>query len=417
MPNLEDYLATYTAMHLEDAEKGKYSGDLVIPDSYKNGTADQKAKWKVVERGQTVFAENCAFCHSSKLPQSGDDLAALQTLRAYYISGNGQEDDATKKARETVKAYYRALVAKDDFLTENALTDDVRYPVSELKISAARALATNATSGHIWDQFSSPEYKALPAARPLTLYNPVTGKNDRVWQPPAGGRGYYRTTSLVGIWATAPFLHNNSVGTFNGSPQVIARVGAFNDGIHKLLWPNERDGVKTIKRVSTRTYLNIRLSVLEGVTREKLLAFQPKLPALLKDVKLPELFQLVPLDDLKDIPGINELDRLSLKIAIPAGTPINLLANINLSDKDKRLAAVLHFVKYAFQTDLAAAAHKLPIGGDELAKIPEQLAKDAMDELLKISEYPDLVEDHGHEYGADLGDDDKKALIEYLKKL
>ena len=25
-----------------------------------------------------------------------------------------------------------------------------------------------------------------------------------------------------------------------------------------------------------------------------------------------------------------------------------------------------------------------------------------MDELLKISEYPDLIEDHGHEYGAEL---------------
>ena len=41
----------------------------------------------------------------------------------------------------------------------------------------------------------------------------------------------------------------------------------------------------------------------------------------------------------------------------------------------------------------------------------------AMNELLKLSECPDLVEDHGHEYGADLNDDDKKALIEYLKKL
>jgi mono/diheme cytochrome c family protein len=417
MPNLEDYLATYTPMHLEKAEGGKYSGDLVIPDSYKNGTADQKAKWQIVERGQTVFAENCAFCHSSKQPAGGNDLAALKTLQAYYISGNGQEDDATKKARETVKAYYRTAVAADDFLDNNTLTDDIRYPVSELKTSAARAAATNATGGHIWDQFSSPEYKALPAAGPLTLYNPVTGKNDRVWQPPAGGRGYYRTASLVSIWATAPFLHNNSVGIFNGDPQVPGRVAAFNDAIHKLLWPMDRDGTKTIKRAATRTYLNIRLSVLGSVAREKILAFKPPLPPLLQNVKLPGVFQFVSHDELKDIPGISELDRLSLKIAIPEGTPINLLANINVSDPDKRLAAVLAYLAYAFQTDLAAAAHKLPIGGDELAKIPEQLAKDAMNELLKISEYPDLVEDHGHEYGALLSDDDKKALIEYLKKL
>ena len=72
----------------------------MIPDSYKNGTDDQKARWKIVERGQIVFAENCAFCHSSKQPYSGDDQPALDTLKTYYTSGNGQEDDAVKKARE-----------------------------------------------------------------------------------------------------------------------------------------------------------------------------------------------------------------------------------------------------------------------------------------------------------------------------
>ena len=56
-------------------------------------------------------------------------------------------------------------MAKDDFLDNNTLTDDVRYPVSELKTNAGRALATNAIAGHIWEQFSSPEYKSLPAAR------------------------------------------------------------------------------------------------------------------------------------------------------------------------------------------------------------------------------------------------------------
>ena len=256
----------------------------------------------------------------------------------------------------------------------------------------------------------------MPAAKPLTLYNPVTGNNDRVWQPPAGGRGYYRTASLVSIWATAPFLHNNSVGTFNGSPQVMGRVAVFNDAIYKLLWPKARDGVKTIKRAVTRTYLNIRLSVLGDVALEKIRAFQPKLPDV-PGFKLPDFFQIVEISDLRNDPVIRELDRLSLKIPIPEGTPINLLANINLSDPGKRLKAVLAYLQYASQTDIAALVRKLPIGGEELAKIPERLASDAMNELLSLSEYPDLVEDHGHEYGAELGDDDKKALIEYLKKL
>ena len=37
--------------------------------------------------------------------------------------------------------------------------------------------------------------------------------------------------------------------------------------------------------------------------------------------------------------------------------------------------------------------------------------------LLKVSLSPDLVEDRGHTYGANLSEDDRRALIEYLKTL
>ena len=278
LPALESYLATYTPMHLENAEGGKYQGDLVTPDAYKTGSDEQKARWKTVERGQAVFAENCAFCHSSKQPEGGDDRQALDTLKAFLVSGGGPESDAVKQAREKVKAYFRTAVAQDDFLANNTLTDDVRYPVSELKEHAGRALASNAIAGHVWEQCSSPEYKALPASQPLTLYNPVTGKNDRTWTPPGGGRGYYRTASLVSIWATAPLLHNNSVGTFTGDPSVKGRIAAFNDAIRKLLWPAQRDGVRSIKRVSTRTYLNIRIATLGDAAIQELRSFKPELP-------------------------------------------------------------------------------------------------------------------------------------------
>ncbi len=405
LPDLEKYLATYTPMHLEDAEGGKYRGDLVIPDAYKTGTDDQKARWKVVERGQVIFAENCAYCHSSKQPADGDDLAALNTLKTFLVSGNGQEDDSVRQAREKVQAYFRAAVAKDDFLANNTLTDDVRYPVSELKENAGRALASNAIAGHIWEQFSSPEYKAQPAARPLTLYNPVTDKSDRTWQPPAGGRGYYRTASLVSIWATAPFLHNNSVGAFTGDPSVNGRIAAFNDAVRKLLWPAQRDGVKSMKRASTRTYFNVRLGVIGDAAIQELRSYKPELPKVpgLPEIKLPNPFEIV--------------ENKTLRFPVPQGTPINLLANINISDPARRVKAVIWYVKYVAQTDIAAELRKVPKIGDELAKVPDRLASEAMDELLKISDYPDLIEDHGHEYGASLGDDDKAALVEYLKKL
>ena len=121
------------------------------------------------------------------------------------------------------------------------------------------------------------------------------------------------------------------------------------------------------------------------------------------ELKLPNPFDIV--------------DGKTIRIPVPEGTPINLLANINISDPVKRVKAVLWYVKYVAQTDIAAEVRKVPVIGNDLAKVPDALVKQAMDELLKLSDYPDLVEDHGHEYGADLSDADKAALVEYLKKL
>ena len=377
MPDLEAYLATYTPMYLEEIKEA-VDKRYVIPDSYKNSDDPEKnAQWKIVERGKIVFADNCARCHSSKQP-----------------------DDDTKKDPEKVKMFFREEVMKDVFLKDNVLTDDVRYPVSELKTNAARALATNAIKGHVWEDFSSPEYKNQPAAGPLAFYNPTDPNHPRVWQPPAGGRGYYRTASLVNIWATAPFLHNNSVGSFPGDlglpseewPTVEVRIKAFNDAIDKLLNPQRRAGLATIKRVQRGdTNLYLRL--------QQLLDRLPEIQAI-ENVRnrADQFFQRIDILNLRHhLPEAPHME-VALKFPVPAGTPINLLANIHV---DNAADAAFQFVKYKL-------AKKL---GDKRGEAR------AIDTLLRLSEYPDLVEDHGHEYGSDLSQDDKKALIEYLKKM
>ncbi len=58
---------------------------------------------------------------------------------------------------------------------------------------------------------------------------------------PAGGRGYTRPASLISAWSTAPFLLNNSVGKFNSSPSVAARMDSFQNSIEQMLWPEKRD--------------------------------------------------------------------------------------------------------------------------------------------------------------------------------
>ena len=93
--------------------------------------------------------------------------------------------------------------------------------------------------GNIWDNFSSQSYKDLPSVGTITVHDPLTGE-PRPYQMPAGGRGYTRPASLVSVWSTAPFLLNNSVGKFEPSPSVEARMRSFQDSIEKLLWPEKR---------------------------------------------------------------------------------------------------------------------------------------------------------------------------------
>ena len=113
-------------------------------------------------------------------------------------------------------------------------------PVTLLGTNACSPLATNALADNIWDNFSSQSYKDLPSVGDITWYHPYSGEA-RTYTMPAGGRGYTRPASLISVWSTAPFLLNNSVGRFESSPSVEARMRSFDDSIRQMLWPERRD--------------------------------------------------------------------------------------------------------------------------------------------------------------------------------
>jgi hypothetical protein len=212
LEGLEAFLRLQGPLHLADADGG---------DEYlmKNEA--------VMRRGSIVFAENCARCHSSKKPPAG-------------YAGSETE-------------WFRDAVLREDFLKENFLSDDARHPVSEIGTNAERALATNAERGQIWEEFSSESYKDLPPVQVAGLVDPV---HPLLRLPPieaTGGRGYYRTPSLVNVWATAPFFHNNSVGAYNGDPSVAGRLAAYESAMSMLLWPERRPGLKSIARTTERS--------------------------------------------------------------------------------------------------------------------------------------------------------------------
>ena len=138
----------------------------------------------VLTRGKLVFADHCISCHSSKQPAGGETLDPAQR-RAWT-----QTDDYLNWAR--------AEVLKPDFLEDNYLSTDQRHPVTVIKTHAGRALADNATRGHVWNDFSSETYKDLPSVGAIDVLNPFDGTM-RQFQMPAGGPGYYRPPSLVGV--------------------------------------------------------------------------------------------------------------------------------------------------------------------------------------------------------------------------
>ena len=74
---------------------------------------------------------------------------------------------------------------------------------------------------------------------PIRYRDPFSGA-EKTYSPPGGGPGYYRVPTLISIWATAPFLHNNALGTLNNDPSVKGRLESFEDSISRLLSPERR---------------------------------------------------------------------------------------------------------------------------------------------------------------------------------
>jgi hypothetical protein len=348
-----------------------------------------------LDQGKTVFADNCARCHSSKQPPQ---LCMLgQPCKAGQIIENSAE----------YFLWMRTEVAKPDFLDDNFLSVDRRIAMTEMGINACSPLATNAIRGNIWDNFSSETYKTLSTVGDITLYDPYTGAP---WQftMPAGGRGYVRPASLVSVWSTAPFLQNNSVGPFNEDPSVEGRLRSFDASIREMLWPETRrkdqligdrvPGPSWIQRTTTTSYLKVPAGYLPtaGIS---MMDWGPWLKHLAHAV-LPWVFTED--GDLQIGP-------------IPKGTPVNLIANIQLlaesprlDDKvehDKKLLRVLIKVKQALKS--------LPENATDVqaADAFRGLAAD----LISVSKCPDFIVNKGHYFGSNLGDDDKNALIEFLK--
>jgi hypothetical protein len=300
----------------------------------------------------------------------------------------------------------RAIASAPDFTDNNYLAAEFRVPVTLLETNACSPLATNAIRDNIWDNFSSETYKQLPSVGEITYYDPISGA-PRQYKMPAGGRGYTRPPSLISLWSTAPFLLNNSLGKFNASPSVEARMDSFQDSIKKMLWPELRDKdsvlgdkiVGMMDRTTTRSYLRIAPGYVPDNLRSLLPTGQRLFPALFGDGGI----QLGP---------------------IPPGTPIDLLANLNIRSEDSdpvvRAAHDAKVLEVALKLKHDLEALPANASDDDARKVFANLVQPLMD----LSKCPDYIVNRGHYFGTGmfkeepgLTDPEKNALIEFLKTL
>ena len=433
-----DYLAEFFLkstgpMRLKDAPGGKQLGQL----------KGEGVPWDpVLAAGRKVFAERCIVCHSSKQPNgmngapSGPEKLDAKKL-VDYLKDPGYRQWALTE------------VEKPDFWQNNFLSTEIRVPVTVIKTNAARSLGSNAVAGHMWEDYSSETYKNLPAVQKISYWNPAA-QQDVAWQPPGNGRGYYRPPPLIGIWATAPFLHNNTCGLFNNDPSVKGRLEAFDDGIRRLLTPGQTDEEAAANRYlwangpSMETGAPINRATAERLKQDHGLIWRTPIETHLH-IPAGGIQQFVAgvspdwIRWLVDYPwisfavllliglvillasGKHALGYIVLVLALllgffaafirgwlgdlnvlhlPAGTPVDLLANLD--------PAEITITKPSNVVTVTYGMRNLKKPGTDAER--KQVAK-----LLGMSTSPDLVLDRGHYFAKDLSEQEREDLIELLK--
>jgi cytochrome c5 len=129
-----------------------------------------------VTRGKQVFAANCARCHSSISKEAGGPFEN----RDFYA----EVEYGKRKIRTDL------------------LGNDQPTPATEVGTFRCRALHSNHMAGHLYAEYASETLRGQKVVPDI----PENG----VYKD--GGRGYYRNISLLYVWATAPFMHNNAIG-------------------------------------------------------------------------------------------------------------------------------------------------------------------------------------------------------------
>ena len=393
------YLSSRRPMELKDALKSVKSNDgqNIIPDSSNSALTEAKFRDFVesrygtgsIEKGRKIFSVNCAQCHSSQNFNSKENLSA------------------NENNFENVDLFAKKTLPTGEVIRADWLGNDKSTSVEEVGTYKCRALHSNHKLGHVWQDFSSDSYKNLPSATRDAFENEISG-----------GPGYYRNISLLNVWAHAPFMHNNSIG-----PEICGAAPVGKQVIKSNVEGRQLDPQKKYTcDINYDPSVMGRLSLFEKSMDELLT------PSDLRRKKIAKI------DTAIQIPlGLKDRN-----LIIPAGIPLNFIANFDLksflydftfasaaldeggadayqkywntkySTNPQRATAVANAVKQIIEA--TSALPPKPLNAQQLASL-------AVVASMYQTCNTDGVENAGHNFKTDLSPQDKQALKAFMVTL
>ena len=330
-----------------------------------------------VRRGRQAFAANCARCHSSISVENGGPFEN----RDFYA------------ANESHPRKVRA-----DFLGNDQST-----PATEVGTFRCRALHSNHLAGHLYLEYGSETMRGRKPGADIPERNEFKD----------GGRGYYRNISLVNLWATAPFMHNNAIG-----PEICGKPANKENDFFRARYA-DTNGKLLDKQPDCMRYDASVQGRFDLYKRSMYELLHPKE----RGVKLTLTDNDVIVDlglrtwDGRQEKGLFGLDGMRVTKGTPAGFIGGFLHKDFIDD--------LYLAKRD-PARLEAAGKKDIV--PQLQGIADDLLKNPARFVEVLNEKRDLlntryetcmqqVENDGHRFGEDLSEADKQALTAFLATL
>jgi mono/diheme cytochrome c family protein len=328
-----------------------------------------------VALGRQVFATNCASCHSSQDPLSE-------------------------------KVDFRAVDPSDPTLRIDWLANGQPYPASRIGTYPARALHSNHMASRVWDQY---------AARDLQQRPPDPGLPEVM---KGGGRGYYRSVSLLSLWAFAPFMHNNAIG-----PEVCGKPS--NPAIDFYVSPYvDKDGRPLGDAPPCRPF--------DPSVEGRWQLYKESMDELLHPERRIAKMFLTSDDIIVDAVGKIRIGKFEsgLSLRVPKGTPATTLNSLRFKDLMQDLVLVQGNPQVlATKYRELLTPERFNDLRDNLVRLRDALLAQAGALRLNLdalnlgfvqtyySNVLERVENAGHRFGESLSEREKQGLLAYLATL